>query len=882
MPKEHVVVGRQSELEIVEECAGTPMPILVRGGAGMGKTTLLGAIQRAWRARGINVLRLDCSDALPRWDEFGTQVVIEAIRDGFHEIGDSRVAAAVAAVSRSSAPEAYGSSLTRSALFAGLVHLFQCLRANGPVAVLADDVHAAPNPELAVAAACQAGCTVVAACREDGLTAEPTSFGVVASRVLDLAPLSDDQIDEMLAAAVPDRLDESVPLAIRAALGTLAGNPGTVMGTFEKLKQGGRFTEVQGHLCLSDPTAPMALPADHHLVRQVARFGVPGAQLVALVEATDRFCVDDLLTFAAATGRELAYCGQMVDDLVAAGVLDYDDDDLLSIPCPALAGTVLDELRPADTASLHRAIAEHLLRDKDALLPEPAVVADHIALAGAAMRPDPAVLPLLESEAARVRHVNPVLAARWYQAALRHCPPEGVARERLLRTVLRLLVRAGHYRRLGEVVAEAVATGTGDALHYDLAASAALAAVHTGVPVPPAVHNALAAGTRSRGPLEFAAAWFAGRESFTGEELEAAFGAFLEDGPIGFERTEVIEVAGDQDDVVTLVKLFLGGTGGAPAHGPVAIFGRIVRDFAKGDWNRVPSEVRQLELAGSTETALHRGARLLAAEVLASMGEFGSATGWLERAGAADAFPAARAWAEIGIAYRSGDWEGARTRGWAAYGEIAAKAEKGPYVGLRAFLVRLAYLEQQAGNTEKLRVLCEDGKRWYARHGGMSLRITQLVLRGLAERDYAAATEAVEILRKQDNLGELMRALMTVAFLADEPHPWYHEAYEIARRLGGDWMRLNIKGAMRDSGVSAPSHRVRREALTETEERVIGLVRQGLTNRQIAAAVQISENTVENHLTRLFVKTGCRSRLELAAASLDGRLAVVAPGDRVS
>jgi DNA-binding NarL/FixJ family response regulator len=40
--------------------------------------------------------------------------------------------------------------------------------------------------------------------------------------------------------------------------------------------------------------------------------------------------------------------------------------------------------------------------------------------------------------------------------------------------------------------------------------------------------------------------------------------------------------------------------------------------------------------------------------------------------------------------------------------------------------------------------------------------------------------------------------------------------------------------------------------------------------------LRVSEKTVENRLTRLFARTGCRSRVELATASLEGRLVPVA------
>ena len=39
----------------------------------------------------------------------------------------------------------------------------------------------------------------------------------------------------------------------------------------------------------------------------------------------------------------------------------------------------------------------------------------------------------------------------------------------------------------------------------------------------------------------------------------------------------------------------------------------------------------------------------------------------------------------------------------------------------------------------------------------------------------------------------------------------------------------------------------------------------GATNRQIAAMLQITENTVETHLRRVFDKTGVSSRVQLVA-----------------
>jgi two-component system, NarL family, response regulator LiaR len=52
------------------------------------------------------------------------------------------------------------------------------------------------------------------------------------------------------------------------------------------------------------------------------------------------------------------------------------------------------------------------------------------------------------------------------------------------------------------------------------------------------------------------------------------------------------------------------------------------------------------------------------------------------------------------------------------------------------------------------------------------------------------------------------------------------------------------------------------EELTEREERVLQLLAQGMSNREIADALFVSDRTVQAHLTRIFAKLGVSSRLE--------------------
>lgn len=885
------VYGRDAELSAVDEVSGRPVLLLVRGQPGMGKTTLLREVHRTWRTRGPGIVRIHCSAAIPRWDLFGARAVLKAFRNAFPDIRDSPPAEPMAAVNRLCRPESYGSARARSALFAELVRLFAHLGGSAPGAVLIDDVHAAPDPALIVAAAHRVGCTVVATYREDGWAgpARSASLSTFADRVVDLGPLPDHRIDDLLARGAREPLDEAVAPALRAALGPLAGNPGTVLNTFEALRRDGRLVRFQGRLCLRDPATGPVLPVDHALVRRVTECGDTGGRLLALTASAGRFAMDDLPDFAAATGHELAACGRTVDRLVAVGALFCDDHGVLRIPCPALVPAVLPGTARDLAAEVHRALAEHLLRGDRTPPPDPTALAEHIAFAGSVLPATPSVVPLLEHLATRALPACPARAARWYRAALRHCEPGDPARSRLLAALLPLLVRTGDYAGLAEAVAEEVRC---DGVGHEpgkAAAYAALAAVHTGRPVPGPVHEALAGDPAADAALEFAARWFTGRAPLRASEAGAAFGCLRLDGPAEDDTAEGDDDgAGDRFDPVALIRNVLGTAAyGEPVGGPLAAHARIMRDYLGGNWAGIPSEARALELAGPSQTPVDHAVRLIAAEVHSALGDFERSAAWLELTGDDCPFPALRVWAAMGLAYRSGDWERARKLGWSSCegsAEQADRAGEAGVVGIGRLLVRLAFVEWQAGGRqEPLTRVRAEAERWYARLGGTGLRAAVLITRALAEHDVDSAHKAVDLLRECGGRSELMRACMTVAFLADDPRPWFHEAHEIARGLGGGLQRTTITESMRASGVTPPtdhsghSGRTGPAALSGLEGRITALVGRGLTNRQIARELGVSEKTVENNLTQVFAKTGCRSRLDLALAVMEGRLAAFVP-----
>ena len=52
-------------------------------------------------------------------------------------------------------------------------------------------------------------------------------------------------------------------------------------------------------------------------------------------------------------------------------------------------------------------------------------------------------------------------------------------------------------------------------------------------------------------------------------------------------------------------------------------------------------------------------------------------------------------------------------------------------------------------------------------------------------------------------------------------------------------------------------------SLTERERSVAGLVAQGLTNRELAAALFVSRHTIDAHLRQIFRKLSIASRVDL-------------------
>jgi DNA-binding CsgD family transcriptional regulator len=146
--------------------------------------------------------------------------------------------------------------------------------------------------------------------------------------------------------------------------------------------------------------------------------------------------------------------------------------------------------------------------------------------------------------------------------------------------------------------------------------------------------------------------------------------------------------------------------------------------------------------------------------------------------------------------------------------------------------------------------------------------------RGILERDAEALVAAADMLRSssrpilyaaaaEDAGSELARSgrrdeavdHLTAAF----DTYMQHEALGDARRVGRELRRLGVERRI----VSQPRGKAGWDSLTDSELRVVNLIAQGATNRDVATQLHLSLHTVKTHIRNAFAKLGINSRAQL-------------------
>jgi DNA-binding CsgD family transcriptional regulator len=161
--------------------------------------------------------------------------------------------------------------------------------------------------------------------------------------------------------------------------------------------------------------------------------------------------------------------------------------------------------------------------------------------------------------------------------------------------------------------------------------------------------------------------------------------------------------------------------------------------------------------------------------------------------------------------------------------------------------------------------------------GTATARAQGLRCRGLLTGDATTLLEAVAAHREGPSRVELAGAAEeAAAAIAEngalsEAAALLREALEIWEGAGASYDASRVLARLRAGGGRPGKRGVRRraetgwESLTDSEHRVLDLMREGLTYREVAERLFVSRRTVETHVARVFRKLGVRSRAELSA-----------------
>jgi DNA-binding CsgD family transcriptional regulator len=280
----------------------------------------------------------------------------------------------------------------------------------------------------------------------------------------------------------------------------------------------------------------------------------------------------------------------------------------------------------------------------------------------------------------------------------------------------------------------------------------------------------------------------------------------------------------------------------APAHGTLGAL-----SAARGDWGQAAEHVTQaLEAAGSlghaegivaaqsaqAALARARGEPRLAMEALLPLLEYGDGPEPVMLAGV-EWWPTL-----VAVTIDAGELEAAA--GYLQRLEVAA-THRGLDLGPRIVGLRARLATARGAVAEATQLFTEALDRWSSDDPLLERTLLQHVFGQL-------------LLRQGDRRGALAQL---------------HPALEALSRLGAEPYCVLVQSDLQLAGSKAAPRRERSAlSLSDRERDVATLVATGMTNREVAAQLYVTEKAVEYHLRNVFDKLGIRSRRQLQGTSL--------------
>jgi DNA-binding CsgD family transcriptional regulator len=937
VPAGNTLIGRERHLEVAlrqleRARRGSPVSVLVRGGAGLGKTRLAGEIAARADAAGLR--------ALPgRADDLDRGIPYAVFRDVLARVsatGDPLPDSARSLAHSLDVDAPVGGAATDahlSLVYTRAVRMFRDLAAPSPLLLAIEDLHLADGDSVALIALLARLADIpmmtLVTLRPDtsGNAAELERLierlaGDGRGAIIEIGPLSRDEIGLLVRADVDAAPGEPV---VEAVYTGSAGNPFLAHELVRSLTARGLLAVEAGRVQLATGAASAA--ADPDIVARM--FGAVGDEALALarvVAAFGRFSLDHLSLAARLISLPEDQAGAAFDRLVAARILVRGDDGGYAFTHGIMRDALYEGLGPAERRRLHGAIAGQLALERRAgVLLDVAQLANHVAQS--ADPGDEAAIEVLLEAARAVEATAPLVAAGYYRRAVELLPVDSPRRAPTMALHARSLYVASRPLDAASVGREALrdllpgpvrrstVSIVVNGLNIAGLAADSLDVVDSELEqlsddvtlLAQRVHLLLSVGrpgdAAAARPPAVAALERASRPELVAVTHLLIYAMDLGDGELSTAMLDRLEgwlplASPDRARAIHETIAFAYWLPGfVPVQARHIEAAQKLRDAGTGlsiAGNLEVALVNHLQIAGRWDDALElchsasfdfevRGAwtavcllRSVACELLVHRGELDAAAALaeglsppIEELRSAVILCRARVRRALGddaaaLALLSGQAERAQvTQGQLRRAELLAE---------------LAELLVVAGRHEDAAAVADAVAALAATSGRYEPALIAPYVRAIVERDAAAAREYLAVAEREQLAFERARARLVLGELDVEPGENLVRAYkEFDGLLAGPWRR-RAAGAMRARGLRVPRPAAHRASgtLTEAEERLVRLVADGLTNRQIAAAMHYSEKTVEVYLSRVYAKTGCGSRVKLVQAVASGTLVLSA------
>jgi DNA-binding CsgD family transcriptional regulator len=932
------LIGRHSQLEQIIDAfkdsrAGRATTVVIRGEPGIGKSRLLaeGLAQAEQLGHVVLHARLEDLDRYLPYAAIRAALLPALTGERDHELSDVAwtVREALEAARTGSSDE----PIPIHRLTAGLEELLRAWAERDPLVLAVDDLHAADADTLTVLA------LLIRQLRSDRISfvmttrAHPPDVSAALAAlierlgrdgladVLDLEPLDRHGVRALATAVLDAGPDDGL---VHMLCEETKGNPFYVGEGLRSLIASGALVLEEGRCRLSfEAAGAVSLRAPSAIIHRLSELGPAANSAARALTAFGRFSLDDLPLLASLSGLDAEELEDAFDTLVKAHVLDRTQEGY-EFAHPIVRHTLYDDLGPAERRRAHATIAAHLAaargEGRDVSLAD---LATHVAASAGAG--DEAAVAVLVEAAEAMAATAPASAAAWYEKAFDLAPAADARRAELRADQAKALFLAsqleraenaanlalnglepGSLRSRTAALEVSILTALG---RFDqaLESSDALAR-ESSEPAPRLLAErgallvyldrldeaagdaeralALAGGDdgaramayRTRSIIDHARGDVAAfRERFDlqmrsaerlgpAARLSALATHAMHLSLFGFlhEATRAIADAEDLRDAL----------GGAALRGVLDV-ASVVVDWQAGRWDLALERARWVALPPNSREAWGVLARCAQLAIEVARGNAAAAKRLAAELGTAPMAASTARWAEARFLQFAG-----------AHDDAAAILEKawhhneecGRLADAHMLLGDLVDLEQSRGNTEA-------ASRWAAVMAealAETAAPAALVVRGrcvaATTGDVGAGRRALAEAQQHGLVVEGAGTGLALGLLGDDPATNLRAAYETYRALGAESLRRRAAQAMRSAGVEIPRRRRKRGAeLTETEIKLSQLVHDGLTNREIASVLIVSPKTVEVYLSRLFAKTGCASRVELAVAVSEGRIPL-APG----